>query len=483
MRKLITICLALLMASAGFAQVKKWTLQECVQYAIDNNITIQQTALDQETADLERKDAIGALLPSLNGNASNNFISGLTQNVTTGILENQTTRNSSYSLNAGITLFDGLRNFKRLSRAKLSKIAAQYNISQIKDNVSLNVANAFLTVLLNKQQLEVVKTQNALTKEQIARTEQLVEGGVLPRNDLLEIKATDASEQQRIIVAENNITISLISLAQLLSFDDYKNFDIVDADYNVLGEEMLDITAEELIAKAKETRFEIKVAEQSEAIAQKDLEISKGAYFPTLSFGVNYNTRESGFQPVVPVIDPNNPFVLGDNPIGQTASGESIFGFQQNIIGFEELNPDPFFTQLYTNDGLGYGFSLQVPIFNGFSTRNNVKRNKVALKRAQFQTEQTRLNLETAVYQATTDARAAKESYAAAQVAVEAQELAFAYAKDRYDIGAINAFDFSQSKQRYDNAQLELNRSKYDYIFRIKILELYFGIPATELKF
>jgi len=331
--------------------------------------------------------------------------------------------------------------------------------------------------------LEVVKTQNALTKEQIARTEQLVEGGVLPRNDLLEIKATDADEQRRIILAENNITISLISLAQLLSFDDYKNFDIVDADYNVLGEEMLDITAEELIAKAKETRFEIKVAEQSEAIAQKDLEISKGAYFPTLSFGVNYNTRESGFQPVVPVIDPNNPFVLGDNPIGQTASGESIFGFQQNIIGFEELNPDPFFTQLYTNDGLGYGFSLQVPIFNGFSTRNNVKRNKVALKRAQFQTEQTRLNLETAVYQATTDARAAKESYAAAQVAVEAQELAFAYAKDRYDIGAINAFDFSQSKQRYDNAQLELNRSKYDYIFRIKILELYFGIPATELKF
>ena len=483
MRKLITICLALLMASAGFAQVKKWTLQECVQYAIDNNISIQQTELDQETAELERRDAIGGLLPSLNGNASNNFISGLSQNVTTGILENQTTRNSSYGLNAGITLFDGLRNFKRLSRAKLSKIAAQYNISQIKDNISLNVANSFLTVLLNKQQLKVVKTQNALTKEQITRTEQLVEGGVLPRNDLFEIKATDASEQQRIIVAENNITISLISLAQLLSFDDYKNFDIVDVDYNILGEEMLDVTAEELIEKAKETRFEIKVAEQGEAIALKDVEISKGAYYPTLSFGVNYNTRESGFEPVVPVIDPNNPFVLGNTPIGQTATGESIFGFQQNIIGFEELNPDPFFTQLYRNDGLGYGFSLQVPIFNGFSARNNVKRSKVAFKRAQFQTDQARLNLETAVYQATTDARAAKESYAAAQVALEAQELAFEYAKDRYDIGDINAFDFSQSKQRYDNAQLELNRSKYDYIFRIKILELYFGIPATELKF
>jgi len=464
-------------------EIKKWTLQECVQYAIDNNITIQQTALDQETAELERKDAIGGLLPSLNGNASNNFINGLTQNVTTGLLENQTTRNSSYSLNAGITLFDGLRNFKRLSRAKLSKIAAQYNIAQIKNDVSLNVANAFLSVLLNKQQLEVVKTQNALTKEQIARTEQLVEGGVLPRNDLLEIKATDASEQQRIIVAENNITISLISLAQLLSFDDYKNFDIVDADYNVLGEEMLDITAEELIAKAKETRYEIKVAEQNEAIALKDVELSRGAYYPTLSFGVNYNTRESGANRIQQNTIEFDPPLVSEDPVAVTQSGENVFGLQQSISQFVELSPLPFFTQLYSNDGLGYGFSLQVPIFNGFSTRNNVKRSEVAHKRAQFQTEQARLNLETAVYQATTDARAAKESYAAAQVAVEAQELAFAYAKDRYDIGAINAFDFSQSKQRYDNAQLELNRSKYDYIFRIKILELYFGIPATELKF
>ena len=483
MKNLITSCLFLVVITTAFTQEKKWTLQECVQFAIDNNITIKQTELTKETAELERKDAIGGLLPSLNGNASNNFISGLTQNVTTGVLENQTTRNSSYSLNLGYNLFDGFRNYNQLSRAKLRKISADYQIAQIKDDISLNVAIAFLQVLLNKEQVGVVKTQNAVTKEQIARTKELVDGGVLPRGDLLEIQATDANEEQRIVAAENAVKISLISLAQLLAFDDYENFDIVDANYEVQGVEVVNVAPDVLIARAKETRYDIQVAEQNEAIALKDVEISKGAYYPTLSFGINYNTRESGFNPVVPVLDPNNPFVLGDVPIGQTASGESIFGFQQNITGFQELNPDPFFTQLYTNDGLGYGFALNVPIFNGFSVRNNVERSKVALKQAQFQTEQAKLNLETAVYQAYTDAQAAKESYKAAQTALESQELAYAYAKDRYDVGLTNAFDFSQSKQRYDNAQIELCRSKYDYIFRIKVLELYFGIDATQLKF
>ena len=481
MKKLIIICIALCTVSLGFSQTKKWTLKECVQYAIDNNITIKQTELDSETADIERKDAIGGLLPNLNGSASNNWNSGLTQNITTGILETQTLRNSSYSVTAGINVFDGFRNYKRLDRARLSKIASQYSISQIKDNISLNVAVAFLQVLLNREQLNVIKVQNAVTKEQIARTQELVDGGVLPRGDLLEIQATDSSEEQRIVAAENAVTISLIGLAQLLSFDDYKNFDIADEQYNIAGEEIVDVSAEVLLAKAKENRFDIKVAEQQEEIARKDLEISKGAYMPTLGAFFNYNTRESGAASFNQVVDPDNPTL--DVPIGFVqGTGETVLSTQPNVL-VQEGNPRPFFEQLYLNDGISYGLQLQVPIFNGFSTRNNVKRNKVNVKRAEFQTEQAKLNLETAVYQAYTDAKAARESYEAAQKALESQELAYAYAKDRYDVGLTNAFDFSQSKQRYDNAQIELNRSKYDYIFRIKVLELYFGIPIEDLKF
>ena len=135
------------------------------------------------------------------------------------------------------------------------------------------------------------------------------------------------------------------------------------------------------------------------------------------------------------------------------------------------------------NDGISYGVSLSVPIFNGFSVRNNVKRSKINVKRNEYALEQAKLDLDSSVYQAYVDAQGAGKAYQAALVAIESQDLAYQYAKDRYDVGLTNAFDFSQSKLRFDSAKIELNRSKYDYIFKIKVLELYFGVPATELKF
>ncbi len=481
MKKIIIICFSLFISVASFAQNKKWTLQECVQYALDNNITIKQTQLDEETAAIEKKDAIGNYLPTLNGNASNNWNSGLTQNITTGVLETQTLRNSSYSITAGIRIFNGFRNKKSLDRAELSRIAADYNIAKIKDDTALSVALAYLQVLLNKENLKTIVSQNEVTKEQIDRTQELIDGGQLPAGDILEIKATDASEQQRIVAAENAVTISRINLAQLLAFDDYENFDIDDSSYSILGEEILNTSPEVLIEKAKESRYDLKIVEQNLAIAKKDLELSKTSLYPTVNGFFNYNTRESGAPTFTQTVDPDNP--TSDVPIGFVeGTNQTVFTTQPNVL-LQEGDPTPFIEQLYLNDGISYGVQLSVPIFNGFSTRNNVKRSEVNVKRSEFQAEQARLNFETAVYQAYTDAKAAKESYEAAIAALNSQQLAYDNAKLRYDVGRINAFDFSQSKLRYDNAQVELTRSKYDFIFRIKVLELYFGVPATELKF
>lgn len=477
MRKLFIICFSLFISVAGFAQNKKWTLKECVQYALDNNITIKQTQLDEETATIEKKDAIGNYLPTLNGNASNNWNSGLTQNITTGVLETQTLRNSSYSITAGVRIFNGFRNKKALDRAELSRIAADYNIAKIKDDTALSVALAYLQVLLNKENLKTIVAQNAVTKEQVKRTEELVEGGISPAGDISEIKATDASEQGRIVAAENAVQISLINLAQLLAFDDYKNFDIDDTEYNILGEEILNTSPEVLVEKAKESRYDLKIVEQNLELAKKDLELSKTSLYPTINGFFNYNTRESG-APTVNVVEGADPLLT---PIGFVeGTNQTVFTARPVT---EEGNPTPFIEQLYLNDGISYGVQLSVPIFNGFSARNNVKRSEVNVKRSEFQAEQARLNFETAVYQAHTDAKAAKKTYEAAIASLEAQKTAYDYALLRYDVGRINAFDFSQAKLRYDNAQVELTRSKYDYIFRIKVLELYFGVPATELKF
>lgn len=478
MKNYSLIVTLLLFSSLLTAQQKEWTLEECVNYALENNIQVKQTELDVELSEIEKRDAIGNLIPNINAQAANAWNTGLTQNATTGILVNQTVRNFSAGVTAGLTIFDGLRNFKALQRAKMSRIASEYSLDKMQDDIALFVADAYLQVLFNKQNLEVLKAQNEVTQEQLGRTQDLVDAGVLPEGDLLEIRATNADEQQRMILAENQIQISLISLAQTLGFRDYQNFDIVDRDYDIFGNEILENSVYDVIETAKEERSEIKIAESNMELAEMDVELAKGAYLPTLSAFFNYNTRETGQNRIIgSEIDPNEPtrtigFVEGTNQ--QVLTGNTI-----PVLG----SPLPFFEQLYINDGITYGFRLDVPILNGFATRNRVRRNEVAVKRAEYQLEQAELDLESNVYQAYTDAKGAFEAYEAALVASEAQEKAFEYATERYDVGLTNAFDFSQAKIRFENTQREALRAKYDYIFKLKVVELYFGIPVRDLKF
>ncbi len=485
MKKIGILAIILCLGFTSQAQNKKWTLKECVAYALENNINIKQSELDIETALIEKSDAFGNYLPSLNGSASNSWNTGLTQNITTGVLENQTSRNSSYSVTMGVTVFRGLQNLRSMQRAKLSQLSADYGLAKMKDDISLFVANAYLTVLTNKANLEVLESQNKVTQDQISRTNELVDAGVLPRGDLLEIKATDANEKQSIAITDNSVKISLISLAQLLRIQDYENFDIQDEGYDIIDEGIGEKSVSELITAAKENRSEIKIAETNFELAKKDLQIARTSYLPTINAFVNYNTRESDrASGIEPIIDPDNPVVQSEFPIGVVeGTGESVFGLNSNIIGVRELDPLPFEEQLYLNDGISYGVQINVPIFNGFSTRNNVRRNKVNAQRQEYFLEQAKLDLESNVYQAFVDVKGSLKSYDAAQTALESQELAYQYAKDRYDVGLTNAFDFSQSKLRYDNAKIDANRAKYDYIFKLKVLELYFGISATDLKF
>ena len=483
--KRITIFIVFLAVTSVSAQTKKWTLQECVEHAMANNISLQQSALDQELALLDKADAIGAYLPNINGSVSNAWNTGLTQNVTTGVLENQTSRNSSYSVTATLSLFQGLRNLRSLQRSKINALAAQYGLEKMQDDIALFVANAFLQVLTNKANVSVLKAQNAVTVGQIERTQELVDAGVLPEGDLLEIQAADATEKQNIVTAENGVTLSLISLAQLLQIRDYDDFDIVDQGYEILGTEILEKGPQELVAAAREYRKEVLIAETNVALAEKDFQIARSAYMPTLGAYLNYNTRESDrFSGVSTLIDPDNPIIATTDPIGFVdGSGAAVYGFAPNIIGYQEVAARPFEEQLYLNDGVSYGVQMNIPIFNGNATRNNVKRSKLNLMRRELLLEQAKMDLETTVYQAFVDAKGALKSYDAAVKAKNSQQLAYEYAQQRYDVGLINAFDFSQSKTRYDNAVIDVNRAKYDYIFKLKVLELYFGVPVSELKF
>ena len=480
MKKSISI-LFVLIGIASHAQVKKWTLKECVEHALQNNISIKQSELDLELTDVEQLTAMGNFLPDINVGAGVSENTGLSFNPVTNNAQTTTFLSVTGRVSVGYTLFDGLRNFREVQRAKISKMAAQYRLTKMKDDISLLVANNYLQVILNKANLDVLKSQNLVTQEQLQRTQDLVDAGVLPRGDLLEIKAADASERQSIVNAENAIQVSLISLAQLLLIEDYQNFDIEDEGYDIFDEQISEKSVYEIIGKAKENRAEIKIAEKNVELAEKDVQLAQSANFPTLSAFFGYDTRYTDAISFTQTLDPDNPISIQQIGVVQE-TGQTVVGEFPNTIT-TQVGADPFFDQLYQNDGIGYGLQLNIPILNGFATRGNIKRNKINLERTRYQLEQAKLDLESTVYQAYVDVQGAFKSYEAAQSALESQELAYDYAKERYDVGLTNAFDFSQAKVRYDNAKIELNRAKYNYIFKLKVIELYFGIPVQELRF
>ncbi len=425
-----------------FAQQKKWTLQECVEYALENNISIKQSELDIDNAELNKTDAIGNLIPSLNGSVQYSRNTGASINPVTNQFENEVFSSYTGGINSSLTLFDGLRNIRQLQRSKLTILASQYQMEQMENDIALMVANAYLDVLLNKANLQSLQTQNQLTLEQLERTQELVDAGTLPQGDILEIRANNAQDQQQIVQAKNNIQIALINLAQLLLIKDYENFNIVDEGYEIISTSLAEKPVGEIINKAQETRPEVKIAEKSVELAEKDLQIARGSYYPTLSAFFNYNTRYS------------------DNDV-----------FDRD-----------FMKQIYQNDGTSYGLRLNIPILNGLSSRTNVKRNKINLQRTEYQLEQAKLDLESNVYQAYVDAKGSAEAYEAALQALTSQEKAFEYATERFEVGLTNSFDYSQSKQRYDNAKINVNQAKYDYIFKLKVLELYFGVNPENIK-
>ena len=457
------------------AQSKKWTLEECVTYAIQNNISIKQSELDSKMALIDKKSAVGRFLPSLNASASHSWNIGLNQDITTGLLQNKTTQFTSAGANVGIDIYSGLQNQNTLRKANLSIVAAKYQLVKMKEDIALNVANAFLQVLFNKENLKVQKEQLRINEKQYARSEELVKAGSIPRGDLLDVKATLALNNQNVITAENSLLISKLSLSHLLQLKDFENFDVVDG-ADVKDENNIMAQAPSAIYdKAFEGRTELKIARTNLEIAEKNVAIAKGAFQPTLRGFYSFNSRVAYSDRVIGVI-PN-----ASNP---TSIVGFVEGTNQNVLSpnFTRVlgNPAPFFDQFNTNKGQSFGMQLSVPIFNGFSARNNVERSKVSLEQSKIAVEQQNLDLQRNVYTAFADAKGALNAYESSVAALEARQGAYNYATEKYSVGLMNSFDFNQSQTLLTNAQSEVLRTKYDYIFKIKILEFYFGIPLIK---
>ena len=446
--RLLAACFFLAWASAS-AQLRKWTLEECVTYAVENNLNIQQFELDLENSLIDKSDAIGNFIPGLNGQLSGGGNKGFTIDPSSNRPTTEAITTANGSVTSSMTLFDGLRNVHRLRRAEMNALANQYRLANLKDDIRLNVANAYLQVLSNKESLKVFEAQYAVTRQDLLRTREQVEAGVLPRGDLLEVEATAANQEQQIVNGQNQVLLSRISLAQLLQITDYENFDIADVSYEVPPTEILGNSPKVIFDKALTFRNDIAFSQTNVELAKKDLQIARGAQYPTLGAFFNYNTRYSSN---LTLPDPNNP---------------------------GEFYTPVFVDQLWILDGISYGARIDIPLFNGFSTRNTIKRSQIDVKRAELQLEQDKLTLESNINTAYADVENFAKAYEAAQRTLDARQLAYDYAKARYEEGLMNAFEFSQAQARVDNAAAEVVRTKYNYIFRIKVLEFYFGLPIS----
>ena len=442
MKKSIII-LFILFGVVAQAQVKKWTLKECVDYALEKNINIKQAELDLDQSEINKKDAFGSFLPSLNASASHSWNIGLGQDPVTFNAVTATTKNLSGGLGSNIDLYKGLRRINQLHISNLAILASQYKLENMENDISLYVANAFLQVLFNKEQIKVLNSQIEVTTSEQERTSELIDAGVLPSGDLLEVQASLSSQEQKLVVAKNALYLSKINLAQLLLITDYDNFDISETEYLIPITDILNQSPETIYDKAKETRKEILIAETNTKMAEYDLKIAKGAMQPSLS---------------------------------------GSYSFGSNYFRSELFDTPDFETQMTDNKSHNISLQLSIPIFNGFSISNNVKRNQINVERSQYLLEQEKLNLESTVYQAFNDAKGALKAYEAAVKTLSAREQAFNYSKERYNVGLLNSFDFSQSQNQFVAAQSDVVRTKYDFIFKLKVLEFYFGIPITDIN-
>ena len=410
-----------------------WSLKDCIERAIDKNISIKQAELDLDIIKQNKNIAIGEFLPTFNLNSSHSWNTGLTQNITTGILENMTTQSGSINANIGLDLFKGLQNIHQLYRTNLNILSSRYQLADMKDDISLLVANSYLQILFNKESLGIQKSQLSIANEELIIAKERLKSGIIPEGDVLEIVANVATMNQRVVVAENNYLLSKISLAQLLLITDISNFQISEPIDIIQDSSILNRPVQKIYEVALSKRNNIKLAKNNLLIAKKDLSISKSALYPTLTGFYSYNSR-----------------VLFDSE-------------------------DSFSNQLDINAGETFVVQLSIPIFNGMNNNANIKRSKLGVKKSEYALNQIKLDLENTINQAYTDANGSLKAYEAAEKTLLARKLAYEYAKERFNNGVMNTFNFLQAQQSYETAQSELIKTKYDYIFKLKVLEFYFG--------
>lgn len=452
------------------APSQPWSLQEAVDYAVKNNLQIKQSQYLAQGSQIDRKQAWENLLPNLNGSASQTHNFGTSVDPLTNIFTEEQIRSNNFSLFANVNVFSGLQLQNNIRRAMLEYEASLSDLEKARNDLVLSVVTTYMQILFADELLRAAEFQLASTREQAERTQKLFRAGSVAESNVLELDAQVATDELAIINAQNQKDIAKLQLIQLLNLQPDPDFDIVKPELPNPDEEVIAFNAGEVFAIAQENMPEVRSADLRVRSAIKTVEFNRGAYYPSLSLGVGIFSGYSNQRP---------RFTLGE-------------GFERKFLGFQdELGTVPVYVyspavvsgaygfrdQLRDNLGRQVSATLRIPVFNGFQVRNNVQRAKIALNNAQISADLVRNQLRQVIEQSYADALAAQKRFIAASRQLQALELTFRNAETRLNSGVINTTEFNVAANNFRQAQTDVIQARYDYIFKLKVLDFYQGKP------
>ena len=415
------------------------SLQECVDFALEHSYAVKQKILEKESKYVQLQTTKTSIAPSLGANIGQNFDFGRSA-LADAIIIHTTQATTNFGLGLNMDLFQGLRTHHQIQSDKLNLEVALFDIESAKENIELTITAYYLQVLLNKEMLEVVKTQVKISQEQVDRIQILVNNGKSSDAELYAAKATLATDQVSVVEANNAVRLSILDLAQLMNYPNVANFDIVTDSGNADIDEILNknIDVYSVVENALQNRPAIKAALTRIEQAKRNIKIYQSGWYPTLGFSANFGT-------------------------GYFYRFKELYGFPNQSFG----------VQFKDNAKQSLGLSLYIPIFDKLSTHYNVKQQRINAKAQELQLEETKRMLIKEIEQAYVNAVASKEKYLASQVANTSSRIAFQYEEIKFNAGSSTNFEYNDAKNKYLTAQSNLIQAKFDFLFRIKILEFY----------
>jgi outer membrane protein len=447
MKKSLIFIFACLIASQGFiiAQKQAWSLEECIKYAIDHNIQIKQQTIQTKVQKNALDQAKLNLLPTISGQASHDYSFGRALDQNSYTFYNQTGLSDYFYIGGRTNLFNGLQNLNTIQKNKYELLAGEQDLQKIQDNVSLNVALAYLQILLNKELVTANENQLNITLQQIDKTKKMVDAGSVARGNLLQIEAQAAQEELSLVSMKNQLEISYLNLTQLLEITSPAGFEIVVPEISVDQNTVITGNIDDIYSQAAQSRPEIKSSELKLTASEYDLKIAKGARSPSISVSHSFGSRYT-----------------------------YIYGLPIEQMSFKE--------QLKNYKSYGLGFSLNIPVLNGWQINKSISNSKLAVENSQYALEGTKKQLYKDIQQAYTDAVAALKKYNASAKAVSSSEESFRYTEQKFNVGMITPVDYNASKNQLLSAQSDMSQAKYEFIFKTKVLDFYKGLPLNLNK-